>query len=396
MPEGPLAQRYLTDSERFMVIAKTCLEKLESSKDSLSDLEREALKDGYVFHVARAAETLSKALLSTYGLFMTDTIAGLVSMEFFLNFKDTYEISQLEENLMKMSGTPLDLRDFFDKATNEKQVRKEFSHDPAGEIGKNAYFKQLFTDAARLLRMLNDDKLAELLDDFLSYLEAEDFRRKYDELNLIKKRLEGLNFEDRFKELMSLLRACFSGSASDNRCFWFLDSLAWFLNLLNLSDEQKKEIDSVVKVVKKVAKLYEEDSSYKQKVLEEVRLWERFAVNIFESLLYAAYLARAAKRGEYSADRGIDDKAYLSDVKMHIHDVAKDLENLLNYFKKSESVELIKESEIAAKILVVFKKVAENFGKELAEKIKVLEAISKAHLNALKTYEKSTSHDAKT
>jgi hypothetical protein len=394
MPEGPLAQRYLTDSERFMVIAKTCLEKLESSKDSLSDLEREALEDGYVFHVARAAETLSKALLSTYGLFMTDTISGLVSMEFFL--KNAYDTSQLEENLMKVGGTLLDLRDFFDKATNEKQVRKEFSHDPAGEIGKNAYFKQLFTDAARLLRRLNDDELAELLDDFLSYLEAEDFRRKYDELNLIKKRLEGLNFEDRFKELMSLLRACFSGSASDNRCFWFLDSLAWFLNLLNLSDEQKKEIDSVVKVVKKVAKLYEEDSSYKQKVLEEVRLWERFAVNIFESLLYAAYLARAAKRGEYSADRGIDDKAYLSDVKMHIHDVAKDLENLLNYFKKSESVELIKESEIAAKILVVFKKVAENFGKELAEKIKVLEAISKAHLNALKTYEKSTSHDAKT
>jgi len=173
---------------------------------------------------------------------MTRAIAGLVSMEFLLNFKDTYEISQLEENLMKMGGTPLDLWDFFDKATNEKQVRKEFSHDPAGEIGKNAYFKQLFTDAARLLRMLNDDKLAELLDDFLSYLEAKDFRRSYDKLYRIKKRLEGLNFEDRFKELMSLLRVCFSESASDNRCFWFS----------RLSDERKKEIGSVVK-------RYEED-----------------------------------------------------------------------------------------------------------------------------------------
>jgi len=391
--EEPLAQRYLTDSERFMALAKTCLEKLESSKDSLSDLEREALEDGYVFHVARAAETLSKALLSTYGFFMRDTIAGLVLLEFLL--KNTYDTSQLEENL-KIGSTPRDLLDFLEKATNKKQVRKEFSHDPAGEIGKNAYFERLFTDAARLLRMLNDDKLAELLDDFLSYLKAEDLRRRYDELDRIKKGLEGLDFEDRFKELMSLLRACFSGNASDNRCFWFLDSLAWFLNLLNLSDEQKKEIDSVVKVVKKVVKLYEEDSSYKQKVLEEVRLWERFAVNIFESLLYAAYLARAAKVSEYSADRGIDDEAYLSDVKMHIHDVAKDLENLLNYFKKSESVELIKKSEIYAKILVGFKKIAEELGKELAEKIKILEAISKAHLNALKTYEKSTSHDAKT
>jgi len=76
--------------------------------------------------------------------------------------------------------------------------------------------------------------------------------------------------------------------------------------------------------------------------------------------------------------------------------VAKDLEDLLNYFKKPENFELMTNSEIAAKILVGFKKVAENFGKELAEKIKILEAISKAHLNALKTYEKSTSHDAKT
>ena len=381
MSRKPLAQRYLTDSERFMVIAKTCLEKLESSKDSLSNLEREALKDGYVFHIARAAETLSKALLSTYGLFMSDTIAGLVSVEFFL--KNTYDASQLEENL-KIGGTLSDLLDFLEKATNEEQIRKEFSHDPAGEIGKNAYFKQLFTDAARLLRRLNDNELAELFDYFLSYLEAKDFCRRYDKLNLIKKRLEGLNFEDRFKELMSLLRACFSESASDNRC-------SWFLELLNLSDEQKKEIDSVVK---KVVKLYEEDSSFKQKVLEEVRLWERFAVNIFESLLYAAYLARAAKVSEYSADRGIDDEAYLSDVKMHIHDVAKDLENLLNYFKKCESVELIKKSEIYAKILVGFKKVAEDLGKELAEKIKVLEAISKAHVNALKAYERSTSNDA--
>jgi hypothetical protein len=345
--EEPFAQRYLRDSERFMVIAKTCREKLESSKDSLSDLEREALEDGYVFHVARAAETLSKALLSVYGFFTTAIIVGLVSMEFFL--KNTYDTSQLEENL-KVGDTLSDLLGFLKKATNEEQIRKEFSHDPAGEIGKNAYFKQLFTDAARLLRRLNDNELAELFDYFLSYLEIEDFRRRYNELDRIKKGLEGLDFEDRFKELMSLLRACFSRSASDNRCFWFLDS-----------------IDSV-KVIKKVVKLYEEDSSYKQKVLEEVRLWERFAVNIFESLLYAAYLARAAKVGEYSADRGIDDKAYLSYVKMHIHDVAKDLENLLNYFKKSESVELIKKSEISAKILVGFKKVAEDLGKELAEK----------------------------
>jgi len=379
-----------------MALAKTCLEKLESSKDSLSDLEREALEDGYVFHVARAAETLSKALLSTlstYGFFMGDTIAGLVLLESLL--KNTYDTSQLEENL-KIGSTPRDLLDFLEKATNKKQVKKEFSHDPAGEIGKNAYFERLFTDAARLLRMLNHDKLAELLEDFLSYLKAEDLRRRYDELDRIKKGLEGLDFEERFKKLMSLLRACFSGSASDNRCFWFLDSLAWFLNLLNLSDEQKKEIDSVVKEVKEVVKLYEEDSSYKQKVLEEVRLWRRFAVNIFESLLYAAYLARAAKVSEYSADREIDDEAYLSDVKMHIHDVAKDLENLLNYFKKSESVELIKTSEIYAKILVGCKKVAENLGKEFPEKIKVLEAISEAQVNALKTYEKSTSHDAKT
>ena len=350
MSEEPLAQRYLTDSERFMVLAKTCLEKLESSKDSLSKLEREALKDGYVFHVARAAETLSKALLSTYGLFMTRAIAGLVSMEFLLNLKSTYEISQLEENLMKMGGTPLDLRDFFDKATNEKQVRKEFSHDPAGEIGKNAYFKQLFTDAARLLRMLNDDKFAELFDDFLSYLEAKDFRRSYDKLDRIKKRLEGLNFEDRFKELMSLFRVCFSGSASDNRCFWFS----------RLSDERKKEIGSVVK-------RYEEDPSYKQDVLEQVRQSEHFMLNILESLLYAAYLARAAKVGEYSADRGMDDNTYLSDVKRHIHDVAKDLENLLNYFKKPENVELITKSETAAKALVYIMKVFESVGKTLAE-----------------------------
>jgi hypothetical protein len=328
-----LAQGYLRDSERFMVIAKTCLEKLESSKDSLSGLEREALEDGYVFHVARAAETLSKALLSVYGFFMTAIIWGLVSLEFFL--KNTYDTSQLEENL-KVGDTLSDLPDFLEKATNEEQIRKEFSHDPAGEIGKNAYFKQLFTDVARLLRRLNDNELAELFDGFLSYLKAEDFRRRYNELDRIKKGLEGLDFEDRFKELMSLLRACFSGSADNNRCSWLLGSLAWFLDLLNLSDEQKKEIDFVVKVVKNVVKQYEEDSSYKQKVLEEVRLWERFAVNIFESLLYAAYLARAAKVSEYSADRGIDDEAYLSDVKMHIRDVAKDLENLLNYFKKYE------------------------------------------------------------
>jgi len=352
--EEPLAQRYLTDSERFMVLAKTCLEKLESSKDSLSDLEREALEDGYVFHVARAAETLSKALLSTYGLFTANMIAGLVSMEFLLNLKNTYDVSQLEENLMKMGGTPLDLWDFFEKATNKKQVRKKFSHDPAGEIGKNAYFKQLFTDAARLLRMLNNNKLAELFDDFLSYLEAEDFRRRYDELNLIKKRLEGLNFEDHVKELMSLLRACFSGSASDNRCFWFS----------RLSDEQMKKIDSVLKQ-------YEEDPSY---TLEQVRQREHFVLNILESLLYAAYLARATKVGEYSADRGMDDNTYLSDVKRHIHDVAKDLENLLNYFKKPENVELITKSEIAANIIVGVGKFFEELGNilvEIAEKLKI-------------------------
>ena len=329
-----------------MALAKTCLEKLESSKDSLSDLEREALEDGYVFHVARAAETLSKALLSTYGFFMGDTIAGLVLLEFLL--KNTYDTSQLEENL-KIGSTPRDLLNFLEKATNKKQVKKAFSHDPAGEIGKNAYFERLFADTARLLRMLNDDKLAELLEDFLSYLKAEDLRRRYNELDRIKKGLEGLDFEDRFKELMSLLRACFSRSASDNRCFWFLDS-----------------IDSV-KVIKKVVKPYEEDSSYKQKVLEEVRLWERFAVNIFESLLYAAYLARAAKVSEYSADREIDDEAYLSDVKTHIHDVAKDLENLLNYFKKPENVELISKSEMAANIIVGVGKFFEELGNILVE-----------------------------
>jgi hypothetical protein len=62
-----------------------------------------------------------------------------------------------------------------------------------------------------------------------------------------------------------------------------------------------------------------------------------------------------------------------------------------------KGVELIKKSEISAKILVVIKKVAEALGKGLAEKIKkILEAISEAQVNALKTYEKSTSHDAKT
>ncbi len=348
MSEEPLAQRYLTDSKRFMVIAKTCLEKLESSKDSLSELEREALEDGYVFHVARAAETLSKALLSTYGFFMRDTIAGLVLLEFLL--KNTYDTSQSEENL-KIGSTPRDLLDFLEKATNKKQVRKEFSHDPAGEIGKNAYFERLFTDAARLLRRLNDNELAELLDNFLSYLKAEDLRRRYDELDRIKKGLEGLDFEDRFKELMSLLTVCFSESASDKRCFLLLN----LLNKLNLLD--KKKTDSVLKQ-------YKEDPSY---MLERVRQWERLMSNILESLLYAAYLARAAKVGEYSADREMDEEAYLSDVERRIRDVAKDLENLLNWFKKPENVKLIIRYEILAKILEGVRKYLEDLRKRLAE-----------------------------
>jgi len=102
-------------------------------------------------------------------------------------------------------------------------------------------------------------------------------------------------------------------------------------------------------------------------VLEQVRQREHFMLNILESLLYAAYLARTAKVGEYSADRGMDDNTYLSDVKRHIHDVAKDLENLLNYFKKPENVELITKSETAAKALVYIMKAFESVGKMLAE-----------------------------
>ncbi len=80
---------------------------------------------------------------------------------------------------------------------------------------------------------------------------------------------------------------------------------------------------------------------------------------------------------EYSADRGIDDKAYLSDVKMHIRDVAKDLENLLNYFKKYEGVELITKSEIAANIIVGVGKFFEELGNilvEIAEKVENIKA----------------------
>jgi hypothetical protein len=265
---------FLLNSLSFFDTTLAIYESIQKGEKLYSDIK--SLEEQKIFNIARSFETLSKAFLATYGTLIIYP-ALLISVVKKGHVK-------APRHFQKMINS---LNILIRQALNRERIIKELGHDPVGR----SQIPDLLSATAKLLEQIGEKQLAEIYKSLSEYLREPANQRSYDKLLELRKRITAaVQFKDAYKQLLDIIEKCIEKRMEDEICKNLPKESEL---LLNFYKEKPYLIDQVITML-------------------ELGFQE-----LFDSLLYTAYLARAAETADYIIGREEMDEKYLEEVRDH-------------------------------------------------------------------------------
>jgi hypothetical protein len=265
---------FLLNSLSFFDATLAIYESIRKGEKLYSDIK--SLEEQKIFNIARSFETLSKAFLTTYGTLIIYP-ALLISVVKKGHVK-------APRHFQKMINS---LNILIRQALNREKIIIKLGHDPIGR----SQIPDLLSATAKLLEQIGEKQLAEIYKSLSKYLREPANQRSYDKLLELRKRITAaVQFKDAYKQLLDIIEKCIEKRMEDEICKNLPNESEL---LLNFYKEKPYLIDQVITML-------------------ELGFQE-----LFDSLLYTAYLARAAETADYIIGREEMDEKYLEEVRDH-------------------------------------------------------------------------------
>ncbi len=289
---------FLLNSLSFFDATLAIYEKIQKGEKPYSDIK--SLEEQKIFNLARSFETLSKAFLATYGTLIVYP-ALLISA-----VKEGHV--KAPRHFQKMINS---LNILLRQALNREKIIKKLGHDPIG----GSEIPHLLSATAKLLEQLGEKQLAKIYKSLSDYISKPANQRIYGKLLELRKRITAtVQFKDAYKQLLDIIEKCVEKSNEDGICE-------------NLPNESKLLLNV-----------------YKEKpylIDQAITMLEQGFQELFDSLLYTAYLARAAESADYIVGREEMDEKYLGEVRDHQNEMIEFMKNMAEVNR-----ELVKSDEL--------------------------------------------------
>ncbi|MCQ4449069.1 MAG: conjugal transfer protein [Sulfolobales archaeon] len=289
---------FLLNSLNFFGTTLAIYESIQKGEKLYPDIK--SLEEQKIFNIARSFETLSKAFLATYGTLIIYP-ALLISVVKKGHVK-------APRHFQKMINS---LKTLIRQALNREKIIKELGHDPIGR----SQIPDLLSATAKLLEQIGEKQLAEIYKSLSKYLREPANQRSYDKLLELRKRITAaVQFKDAYKQLLDIIEKCIEKPTEDEICKNLPDESK---QLLNFYKEKPYLIDQVISML---------DLGFQE---------------LFDSLLYTAYLARAAETADYIVGREEIDEKYLEEVRDHQNEMIEFMKSVAEVNK-----DLVKADEL--------------------------------------------------
>ncbi|ADX82911.1 hypothetical protein [Saccharolobus islandicus] len=289
---------FLLNSLSFFDTTLAIYESIQKGEKPYSDIK--SLEEQKIFNTARSFETLSKAFLATYGTLIIYP-ALLISVVKKGHVK-------APRHFQKMINS---LNILIRQALNREKIIEKLGHDPMGR----SQIPDLLSATAKLLEQIREKHLAEIYKSLSKYLRESANQRSYDKLLELRKRIiAAVQFKDAYKQLLDIIEKCIEKRMEDEICKNLPNESEL---LLNFYKEKPYLIDQVITML---------DLGFQE---------------LFDSLLYTAYLARAAETADYIVGREEIDEKYLEEVRDHQNEMIEFMKGMAEINK-----ELVKADEL--------------------------------------------------
>ncbi|QXJ30597.1 conjugal transfer protein [Saccharolobus shibatae] len=297
--------KFLSDSLTFLDAALSIYDELQSGKEPLfSDVR--SLEYQKIFNLARSFETLSKAYLSAYG--------GLIAYPALLVAvakRGGLLAPRYEQKVINSLGI------LVRQSLNLKNIKENLSHDPVGK----SQIPDLLRSTAKFLRQVREKEIAKLYEQIADYLKQSN--KTYIQLLEIRKRIvSAIQLKEVHKQLLDIIEKCLQSESKDEIC-------------KNLPREAEK-----------ILGVYREKPYLVDQILSMLDLGIQ---EMFDAMLYTAYLAKAAVIADYSAGRDESDEKYLEEVRDHQKEIIEFMRKIAQinkeFVKSDELDEFMREVE---------------------------------------------------
>lgn len=197
------------------------------------------------------------------------------------------------------------------QAINREKIIEKLGHDPMGR----SQIPDLLLATAKLLEQIREKPLAEIYKSLSEYLRKPPNQRSYDKLQELRKKIIAtVQFKDTYKQLLDIIEKCIEKRMEDEICKNLPNESEL---LLNFYKEKPYLIDQVITML---------DLGFQE---------------LFDSLLYTAYLARAAETADYIVGREEIDEKYLEEVRDHQNEMIEFMKGMAEINR-----ELVKADEL--------------------------------------------------
>lgn len=307
---------YLYDSLRFYSVASMIYEKIKNLNEPvLPDLK--AQEEMKLFHIARSYEALSKAFLVSYG-FLVIYPSLVISVA-----KKKVERSprHLEKELNSLSI-------LVRQALNPRKIAEKLRHDPLGR----SHLPSLLRSTAKFEQQIGESELASFTNKVADFLSKKPNERRYSDLIALRRELvKVIQFREMYNRLFEILKKCLQSNANDDIC-------------KDLTEEDREILASLA------------DKPY---LLDQIiTMLDLGFQELYDAIMYTAYLARAAEIADYNIGRTEEDEKYLAEVLDHQQEI-------FNFLIKIQqtNAKLIKDDELDEFMSQIEEQARESFKK---------------------------------
>ncbi|WP_225905628.1 conjugal transfer protein [Stygiolobus caldivivus] len=241
---------------------------------------------------------MSKAYLSAYGGLITYPALLVAKAR-----KGSQDTSRYEQKVINSLET------LVKQSLDEKKIKENLRHDPVGK----SQIPALLRATAKFLKQLGEREIAKLYEQVADYLEQGN--RTYMQLLEIRKRiLSVIQLKKAHEQLLDIIEKCLQSGSEDEIC-------------KNLPSDAEK-----------IFGVYKEKPYLVDQILTMLDLGIQ---EMFDAMVYTAYLAKAASIADYSAGRDENDEKYLEEVRDHQKEI---IEFIMKYAQINK--EFVKSDEL--------------------------------------------------
>lgn len=271
---------FILNSLSFFDATLAIYERIQKGEKPYSDIK--SLEEQKIFNLARSFETLSKAFLATYGTLVIYPVLLISVVK-----KGRVKAPRRFQKIINSLNT------LIRQALNREKIIEQLRHDPIGR----SEIPALLSATAKLLEQLGEKQLAKIYKSLSEYFGNPANQRSYDKLQELRKRITAaFQLKDAYEQLLNIIEKCVEKRTEDEICENLPNEIKL---LLNVYKEKPYLIDQAITVL------------------------EQGFQELFDSLLYTAYLARAAETADYIIGREEMDEKYLGEVRDHQSEMIK-------------------------------------------------------------------------